>query len=457
VNRSSVVGDVLVHARSACSTFRSMLSPKVFAERRVRFLDAIGPGVAVFPSAPVFIRNNDVEHAYRQDSDFHYLSGFDEPESVLVLTNQHPEHRAILFVRPRNPEREIWDGPRAGVDGAVKDFGVDAAFEIGELAEKLPDYLQDVKRAHYQVGRGHPFDGRFFRALDAVRARRRKGVHAPSEIVDPGVALHELRLLKTSEEIEAMKRAAAVTRDAHVRAMAVAKPGMHEYEVEAEMARIFRAGGSERPAYDSIVGSGPNATILHYRANRRRMEEGELLLIDAGCELDYYASDVTRTFPIGGTFSGPQRTLYEICLASQIAAIEAVKPGATIDDVHDVAVRVITQGLIDEGLVEGPLDSALEDERYKPYYMHRTSHWLGLDVHDVGPYFVRGEPRPMQPGTVLTVEPGIYVGADADCDPKWRGIGIRIEDDVLVTEGGHENLTADIPKTVAEVEAACQA
>ncbi|MEM9069573.1 MAG: aminopeptidase P N-terminal domain-containing protein [Myxococcota bacterium] len=425
-----------------------------FAARRERFLEAIGPGVAVFPAAPVMIRNNDVEHAYRQDSDLFYLAGFDEPDAVLVLTNQHPEHRAILFVRPRNKEREIWDGPRAGVDGALADYGVDAAFPIGQLRERLPDYLADVDRVHARIGRGHPFDTKLFAAFEAVRRRGRQGVRAPTEIVDPGKVLHELRLSKTGDEVAQMRAAAEVTRKAHVEAMRFAAPGRYEYEVAAEIHRIFQAGGSARAAYDSIVGSGPNACVLHYRSNGRRMEDGDLLLIDAGCELDYYASDVTRTFPVSGTFSDAQRALYEVVLESQIAAIDAVKPGATLDDVHFAAARVIAEGLLEHGLLEGGIDDVMEQQSYKAFFMHRTSHWLGMDVHDVGAYFVDGAPRPLEPGFVLTVEPGIYVAPDADVDERWRGIGIRIEDDILVTADGFENLTASIPKSVADVEAA---
>ncbi len=427
-----------------------------FAERRARFLDAIGAGVAVFPAAPVALRNGDVEHPYRQDSDFYYLTGFVEPESVLVLTNAHPEHRAILFVRPRDPKREVWDGARAGVEGALA-LGVDAAFPIGELGERLPDYLADVDRLHVRVGRGHPFDREVFAALEAVRKRARQGVRAPTEIVDPAVVLHEMRLRKSEAEVERMRRAAEVTGRAHLAAMRHARAGRHEYEVAAEIHRVFEAQGCERAAYGTIVGSGPNACVLHYRSNARRMEDGELLLIDAGCELDYYASDVTRTFPVSGRFSEPQRRLYELVLAAQEAAIGAVAPGATLDDVHDAAVRVLAAGLIDLGLVSGSLEEVLAEQRYKPFYMHRTSHWLGMDVHDVGAYHREGKPRPLEPGFVLTVEPGLYVAPTANVDARWRGIGIRIEDDLLVTADGHENLTADIPKGVAEVEDAAGA
>ncbi len=424
----------------------------MYAERRARLLSMMGPGVLVIPSAPVAIRNNDVEHAYRQDSSFYYLTGFDEPESVLVLTNQHAQHRMVLFVRKRDPERETWDGPRAGIEGAKKRFGADAAFHIDELADKLPDYLENVKRLHYRVGLDSAFDAKLFAALDVVRRRARAKKSVPSEIVDPAVTLHEQRLTKSDDEIAIMKRAAAVTRDAHLAAMHVAKPGRHEYEVEAEMVRVFRRAGCERPAYEPIVGSGRNATILHYRKNDRLMEDGDLLLIDAGCELDYYASDVTRTFPVNGKYSPEQRAIYDVVVASQKAAIDACVVGATVDGVHDVATNVLVDGMIALGLLSGDREAVLAEGLHKKYYMHRTSHWLGMDVHDVGAYYEDGEPRPMKAGYVLTVEPGLYVAEDADCDPKWRGIGIRIEDDILVSEAGPVNLTEDIPKDPVEVE-----
>lgn len=427
----------------------------MFAERRDRVLKAMGRGVMVLPAAEVVIRNNDVEHAYRQDSDFHYLTGFDEPESVLVLSTEH-EHRSVLFVRPRNKEREIWDGPRAGVEGALERYGVDAAYTIDELPKKLPDYLGDVDRVHVRVGRGEGFDAKLFAALDVVRRRARQGVAAPTELVDPGKILHELRLRKTSDELEVMRRAAKVTHDAHVRAMQETAPGRFEYEVEAEIRRIFRAGGCERAAYESIVGSGPNACILHYRANDRKMGEGELLLIDAGCELEYYASDVTRTFPVSGTFSAEQRVLYELVLEAEKAGVDAARPGKTLDDIHQVTSEIIARGLLEHGLLEGSFDEVMEKHLYKKFFMHKTSHWIGMDVHDVGIYFVEGKARPLEPGFVLTVEPGIYVAPDADVDERWRGIGIRIEDDVCVREDGPpENLTEAIPKEIADVEAAC--
>ena len=425
----------------------------MFAARRKALLDAMGQGVMIIPAPPTFIRNNDVEHEYRQGSDLYYLTGFDEPDSVLVLSTEHPEHRAVLFLRSRDPERETWDGPRLGVERAPDALRIDAAFPIRELDERLPSYLENVKRVHYRIGLDRRFDEHFLSAMDVVRLRARRGGEYPSEIVDPGVLLHEMRLKKGQDEIDVMRRAAIITREAHLAAMRAARPGRFEYEVEAELLRTFRAHGSERPAYGSIVGAGPNATILHYRKNDRRLEEGDLLLIDAGAEFGYYASDVTRTFPVSGTFSPAQRAVYELVLKSQLAAIAAVRPGATIDGVHEETVSVLVDGLLELGLLSGDKQQIVEQGDYKKFYMHRTSHWLGMDVHDVGRYHQGGAPRPLEPGFVLTVEPGLYISPQADVDPAFRGIGIRIEDDILVTGEGHENLTFDIPKSVPELEA----
>ena len=362
----------------------------------------------------------------------------------------------VLFVRPKKREREIWDGPRAGVEGAVEAFGADVAFPIDELPKRLPDYLGNVERLHYRLAQNDKADAQLFDCLNLLRRGGRRGVMAPEAIIDSSVHLHEMRLRKSKAELTTMRLSAGITREAHLRAMQIAGPGMHEYEIDAELLHIFRKHGSERPAYESIVGSGPNATILHYRAGDRVMNDGELLLIDAGCELGYYASDVTRTFPVNGKFSGEQRAVYEVVLHAQKACIEEVKPGATLEALHDGAVRSITEGLIDIGLLEGDLDALIEDKKYEPFYMHRTSHWLGMDVHDVGHYYVDGKHRPLEPGFVLTVEPGVYIATDAEgVDERWRGIGVRIEDDVLVTKKGHEVLTAGIPKEIDEVEAAC--
>jgi Xaa-Pro aminopeptidase len=429
-----------------------MVTKPEFVERRRRFMAAAGSGAAIFASAPVAVRNNDVEHEYRQDSDLYYLTGFDEPESVLILTTEHAEHRMVLFVRPRDKERETWDGPRAGLEGAKAEFGADAAFPISELRKRLPEYVKDVHRLHYRIGFDRAFDQLVLDGIADVRKRARAGMSPPREIVDPGVILHEMRMRKSAGEIEVMRSAAGITAEAHAAAMQLARPGCYEYEVEAEILRVFRARGAERAAYGSIVGSGPNATILHHRRNDRRMLDGDLLLIDAGAEYGYYACDVTRTFPVSGRFSDAQRALYEVVLQAQLAAIEAVRPGVTVPYVHGAALEVLVQGLVDLGLLEGPAAEAIEAETYKPYYMHRTSHWLGMDVHDVGDYHVQKRPRPLEPGFVLTVEPGLYIAAGSPCDPKWHGIGIRIEDDVLVTEIGRRVLTDGIPKSVADLE-----
>jgi Xaa-Pro aminopeptidase len=431
---------------------------ETFARRRDAFLDAMSAAspsaVAVLPAAPVFVRNNDVDHEYRQDSDFFYLTGFDEPESVLVLDAQ--ERKVTLFVRPRDREREVWDGPRAGVDGAKLQFGAHDAFVVSELDEKLPNLLQNRRRIYYRLGASRRFDERLLSAVDRVRARQRTGASAPTEIVDPGAVLHEMRLRKSPVEVETMRTAARITREAHELAMQRTRPGMHEYEVEALLLDTFRRHGSERPAYGSIVGSGPNACVLHYRKNDRRIDGGELLLIDAGCEYGYYASDVTRTFPVGRAFSREQQAIYELVLEAQLEGIAATRPGATLDGIHKLSVDVVTRGLVRLGLLQGDLEKLVEAETYKRFFMHRTSHWLGMDVHDVGAYYEAGKPRQLEPGMVLTVEPGIYIAPDDDSvPPAWRGIGVRIEDDVLVTTSVPEVLTAGIPKTVEEVLAAC--
>lgn len=430
------------------------MNQSTYRERRRRVLEAISPGVLVLPSAPVAIRNNDVEHEYRQDSDFYYLSGFDEPESVLVLSSER-EQPFHLFVRKRDPEREVWDGPRAGVDGAKADFGADQAFEIGDLEKELPKLLE-TERVFYAFGRDSAFDRRMFAAVGNVKARAKTGVRFPVELIDPSKVLHKMRLLKSGEELTLMTKALDITREAHVAAMAAAEPGRYEYEVESVLNGVFRRRGSERPAYGSIVGSGPNATVLHYRKNDRQMQDGDLLLIDAGCEYGYYASDITRTFPVNGTFTPAQRKIYELVLEAQFASIRATRPGATLDDVHQASVDVLARGMVELGFIEGPVSDAVKELRYRKYYMHKTSHYLGMDVHDVGPYFDNGKPRPLQAGSVITVEPGMYIPADADVPEEYRGIGVRIEDDVLVTDKGQRVLSAGIPKTIDEVEAACR-
>jgi Xaa-Pro aminopeptidase len=432
--------------------------PIDFQRRRKRVTEAMGDSTLIVFSAPYLIRNNDVEHEWRQESDFHYLSGFDEPDSVLVLRGG-TEPRFVLFVRPRDPEREAWDGPRAGVEGAVADYGADAAFPLEELAKELPALIANVASVEYALGRARGNDDVVLSAMEAVRRLARRGTASlPRSIVDPASVLHEERLLKTPEEIARMERAISITAEGHHAVMSKSKPGMFEYEAEALLRGAFRRQGSERQAYPPIVGSGPNSTILHYRKNDRQMLDGDLLLVDAGSEYDYYASDVTRTFPVSGRFSPPQRLAYELVLKAELEAIAAVRPGATLEAVHLAAARVLTEGLIDLGLVEGPLEEAIENKRYKPWFMHGTSHWLGMDVHDVGAYYVERKARPLAPGMVLTVEPGLYFTAsDERVRPEFRGIGIRIEDDVLVTEDGARVLSEAIPKLTTAVEAVCGA
>jgi Xaa-Pro aminopeptidase len=435
----------------------------LYKRRRAAALDALvaqNPGrpdaIAILAAARVYTRNNDVEHDYRQDSDLFYLTGFDEPGSVLVLSAK--DRKAIFFVRPRDPEREVWDGARAGVDGVKERFGADEAHPIGELAAELPKLMANVRSVYYRLGRDRGFDDKVIEAIDRTRARARSGVTWPTEVLDPALIVHEMRLFKAAEELDAMRAAAKITGEAHVRAMARAKPGMHEYEIEALLLETFRRHGSERAAYGSIVGSGVNATVLHYRANNRKMNSGELLLIDAGCELDYFASDVTRTFPISGAFTREQQAIYELVLEAQMTGIARAVKGTTLDAIHKETVQIITRGLVRLGLLAGDVDKLIEEKAFNPFYMHRTSHWLGMDVHDVGAYYVDGKPRELAPGMVFTVEPGIYIAEkNENVPPEWRGIGVRIEDDVLVTEGAPENLTAAIPKSVKELERACAA
>jgi Xaa-Pro aminopeptidase len=428
---------------------------EVYGKRRKAFLEAVASKgedfVAIFASAPVFTRNNDVEHEYRQDSDLFYLTGFSEPGTVLVLDGT----KSTMFVRPRDPERETWDGPRAGVDGVKEHFGADESFTIDKLAEELPKLFQGKRCLYYRLGPNRPMDDKVLEGIDRARARGKLGHAWPTEIVDPGTVLHEMRLFKHTEDLQAMRKAADITAEAHLRAMKSTKPGMHEFQVEAMLLETFRMHGSERPAYGSIVGSGANATILHYRLNNRKMEDGDLLLIDAGCEYDYFASDVTRTFPVSGKFNKEQEAIYNLVLDAQLAGIEKTRKGSSIEAIHNTCVEVITKGLVNLGLLSGEVDQLIKDEAYKPFYMHKTCHWLGMDVHDVGNYYIGGKSRALEPGMVLTVEPGIYIAKDNDkVDAKWRGIGVRIEDDILVTEDAPDNLTAAIPKAPSELLAA---
>jgi Xaa-Pro aminopeptidase len=427
---------------------------ETFRSRRQRFLDAIGAGAtAILPSAPVALRSGDVEFVYRQDSDFYYLTGFAEPDSVAVLSPGHPDGDFVLFVRPRDRERETWTGRRAGVEGAIIDYGADKAYVVDELEKILPRYLDKVERVQYPLGRNRAVEQRVLKLIEWAGAMRPRTGAGPYAILDPGEILHEARLRKDPCELEMMRRAIAISADAHKCAMRTARGGMCEWQVEAEIDYAFRSRGATGPSYPTIVASGPNAAILHHIENRREMRVGELLLIDAGCEYQFYASDITRTFPVGARFNEFQRSLYAIVLEAQSKAIEKVMPGAHFDDPHDAALRVLVDGMRHLGLLKGSAEEIIEHASYRRFYMHRTSHWLGMDVHDVGLYRVNGESRKLEPGMVLTVEPGLYIDLDEDSVPEhMRGVGVRIEDDLLVTDDGHEVMTAAVPKQIADVE-----
>jgi Xaa-Pro aminopeptidase len=430
-------------------------------ERRARLIAEMrarsGGGIAAIPTAPEALRNADTHYPYRPDSHFYYLAGFPEPEAVVVLIAgaETGDSRQILFCRDKNPEREIWDGFRYGPDAAREIFGFDEAHPISELAVKLADETCDRTALYTPLGLYPGWDQTVTATLNEVRNRVRAGVAAPEAVVDVRAAVAAMRLVKDAEEVNLLRRAAEISSGAHCRAMARTRPGWFEYQVEAELAHEFLRLGAQAVAYPSIVASGPNACVLHYRENDRQTQATDLLLIDAGCEYQGYASDITRTFPVGGRFSGAQKAVYELVLAAQLACIEAIRPGKAFHDYHQVAERVLAQGLIDLKLCEGSLDAVLESGTYKQFYMHRAGHWLGLDVHDVGLYRVDGESRLLEPGMALTVEPGCYIRPADRVPEEFWDIGVRIEDDVLVTAEGSENLTAATPKSVSDVEAAC--
>jgi len=429
------------------------MNKKDFARRRRQLMRMIGKGgIAIVPAAPTRVRNRDVEHAYRQDSDFHYLSGFPEPEAVIVLVPGRRHGEFVMFCRDRDPERETWDGYRAGPEGAVRDFGADDAFPVSDIDDILPGLLEHCDRVYYTMGLNADFDQRLLGWVNQLRAAAKTGVTTPTEFVDLDHLLHDMRLFKSRSEIAAMRKAAKIAAAAHVRAMRICKPGMWEYEIEAEFLHEFRRHDTTT-SYLPIVGGGANGCILHYIENRDRLQDGELLLIDAGCEHQGYASDITRTFPVGGRFSPAQRALYEVVLEAQQAAIDKVRPGNHWDEPHEAAVQVLTRGLVRLGLLKGKVSALVKKGAYRRFYMHRTGHWLGLDVHDVGDYKVGEQWRVLEPGMVLTIEPGLYIAPDTrGVAKKWLGTGIRIEDDVLVTADGAEVLSAGAPKDPDEIE-----
>jgi len=423
------------------------------AARRTAVLERIGSGVAVFRAPSLRVHANDVEYRYRPDSDLFYLTGFPEPNAVLVLDGSAERERCVLFVQPRDPERETWTGKRAGVEGALASYGADAAYPMAELAQRLTPLIARGGALYYHLGHDEPFNQKLLEIARAGWAQRpRTSNDLPTSLLSTGTLVHELRLYKSPEEIAWMQRAIDIAAEAHRAAMREVRPGMYEHEIEALVEYVFRRNGASGWAYPSIVAGGENATVLHYTANDRPLRDGDLLLLDAGDEVGCYCADVTRTFPVGRAFSPAQRRVYDLVLQAQLAAVATVKPGVTIEDVHAAALNVLVDGLLSLGLLTGTREQAIGDGSYKPYYMHRTSHWLGMDVHDVGTYKRDGAPRPLEPGMVLTVEPGLYFASALPGVPaEYRGIGVRIEDDVLVTPTGHQVLSHAVPKSADDL------
>jgi Xaa-Pro aminopeptidase len=468
-----------------------------FAERRRRFAEALGDALAVIPGGQVMARNADTDHEFRQASDFFYLTGFDEPDAVALLDPAHAKERFVLFVRPRERDAEIWTGRRAGVEGAIATYGADAAYPVEQLGDRLREHALDRSVLYYALGQP-AWDGRVLKLVTDLRPARARGFTPPLRLEDPGPVLHEMRLRRGPDELARQRRACQITREAHTEAMRLARPGLFEYQVQAALEYVFRFHGSPRNAYPSIVASGPNACVLHYHANRRRLEDGDLLLVDAACEWGYQSADITRTFPVNGRFTPAQRAVYEVVLRAQEAAIAAARPGARYEAIHEAARRVLTEGLVALGLLPRGVEDSLAMHHYREFFMHGTGHWLGMDVHDVGDYRIRRQSRLLEPGMVFTVEPGLYVDPEREAvtlhlreyseeeqwerrfrlgtaqaraleeeekaraerivhpvPPEFRGIGVRIEDDVLITPEGCEVLTAGTPRTVDEVERAC--
>lgn len=431
------------------------LSAKTLALHRTQLMALMAPNsIAIIPAASEQTRSRDTQYTYRQNSDFYYLSGFDEPDSLLVLAPGRPEGEFILFCRERNKDKEIWEGIMAGPEGAKKDFAADESFTIEQADKQLPKLMDGCQKIYYPVGQNAAFDAQVIAWLNTVRAKARAGAQPPEEFASIDALIHNLRLIKGDEEIALMEASCALAAKAHVRAMEYCKPGVWEYQLEAEIMHTFAMNNARSAAYNTIVGGGVNACILHYTNNNQALKAGDLVLIDAGCELDFYAADITRTFPVSGKFSAPQKALYELTLKAQAAALAAMVPGRRWNESHEASVQVITQGLIDLGLLKGDTQELIKTEAYKRFYMHKVGHWLGMDVHDVGAYKVDGQWRILEAGMTMTVEPGIYVQPDDETvDEKWRGIGIRIEDDVLITPTGNKVLTHGVPKTIEAIEA----
>ncbi len=431
------------------------ISKAEYARRRKQLMSMLEPNsIAVLPAANEKPRSRDTDYPFRQDSDFYYLTGFPEPEAVLVLIPGRSHGEVVWFCREKDREREIWDGFREGPEGVCLNYGADDAFPIGDMDDILPGLLEGKERVYYTLGKASAFDKHVMDWVNSLRAKARAGAAPPGDFLDLDHLLHDMRLYKSAEEVRTMARAAEISAEAHCRAMRACQPGVMEYALEAEINYHFARNGARHPAYNAIVGGGKNACVLHYVENSAKLKDGDLVLIDAGCEFEGYAADITRTFPVNGKFSTEQAAIYDVVLAAQRAAVEKVHVGNHWNEPHDASVSVITEGLVSLGLLAGDVDALIESEAYKDFYMHRIGHWLGMDVHDVGDYKVGGEWRVLESGMVMTVEPGIYVAPDNEnVAAKWRGIGIRIEDDVLVTKDGPRVLSSDVPKTIAEIEA----
>ncbi len=418
------------------------------------FMRRMAPkSVAIIPGAREATRSNDTNYRFRQDSDFFYLTGFEEPDAIAVVKPAET-NKYSLFVRPRDPEREIWDGRRAGVEGAVSEFGADAAFPIADFNSKLREMLIDMEILYYRLGVNRELDETIIREIAAMRGVNRKPIHAPQTIVDPASIIHEMRVVKSPEELEIMQTAADIAAEAHVEAMKAARPGMQEYQIEALIEQIFRRRGAAGPAYTSIVGGGPNATVLHYINNDAELRDGDLLLIDAGAEYKGYASDITRTFPINGRYTKAQREIYDLVLKTQMSCVEMVRPGVTHDQLKQHSIEMLTEGMVELGLLKGEPEELIKEKKHEQFYMHGLGHMIGIDVHDVGRYYFGEDSRPLEPGVVMTVEPGLYISPNTkDIPEQYLGIGVRIEDDVLCTNNGPRVLTNKVPKQADEIEA----
>lgn len=432
-----------------------MLTARWHAERRAELLEQLPDNsVALLPANAELIRNNDAEYPFRQHSNFLYLTGFNEPDALLVMRKQGNSNESILFVRPRDPGAEIWTGYRAGPEGAVQQYGFDQAFSVDEIASKLPELIDGAEFIAYPMHENKAFSAQVFDWMAAQAQKVRMGLGAPEAAIDLADYIHEMRLVKTPEELVIMREAGRISAEGHIAAMKGAKPGAYEYQLEAEILHTFVRQGARFPAYNSIVGGGANACILHYIENNRQINDGDLVLIDAGAELHGYAGDITRTFPVNGRFTGEQRAVYDIVLDAMQVAIDELRVGNHCKTFHEKATRVLTQGMVDLGLLQGDIDGLIESGAHRRYFMHGTGHHIGLDVHDVGRYKLDGEWRMWQPGMATTVEPGLYIGPNDERAPEgFRGIGIRIEDDLVITDGEPENLTAQVPKTADDIEA----